>query len=100
MSPMAKKKNIGRKHRFKHAEPSAAFLGSSDSGKGVSADIETGRPRTAGGVAVAERDFSYVPVDLRRIGMMATGFLCLQLLMWYLFGNTSIGNTIYNLVQV
>jgi hypothetical protein len=97
---MAKKKNIGKKHRFKHAEPSAAILDSSESGKGVSEAAVASRPRPTGGVAVVERDFSYVPIDLRRIGMMAAGFLCLQLILWYMFGHTSIGNAIYNLVQV
>ena len=104
MSPMAKKKYSTKKHRFKHAEPSPAVLETRENGATpapATATTAPAKPRVyGGGAAVSERDFSYVAVDLRRIAIMATGFILLEVILWYVFGHTGVGDSIYHLVQV
>jgi hypothetical protein len=97
---MAKKKYSGKKHRFKHAEPSSTVLETRENGA-APASAAPNKPRvTGGGAAVAERDFSYVAGDLRRIAVMAAGFILLEVILWFVFGHTGLGDSIYHLVQV
>jgi len=51
-------------------------------------------------IAVGARDFSYVSRDVRRIGVLAITLVVLELVLWYLFAHTGVGDTVYNLVNV
>jgi hypothetical protein len=99
MAPMAKKKNLSKKHKFKHVEPTsiqaeAQAKVSSTSGASLRTEQVAA---TAGATA---RDFSYVLGDLNRIAFYAGILIALELILWYLFGHTGLGTAIYRLVQV
>jgi hypothetical protein len=38
--------------------------------------------------------------DVRRVVVLATGFVMLQALLWYLFTHTGVGNTVYGLIKL
>ena len=88
---MAKKKShqANRKHQFKYATPSSVV------------DSSTTKKAVAGGTtATAERDFSYVGFDLRRIAWLGGGLVLLQLGLWWLFTHTGLGPTVYSWVKL
>lgn len=113
---MAKKKNISKKHRFKHVESAAAEQGAAIydvRADGVARSEAPGStPRSTGSypaprsvqAAVAggqsTRDFSYVAGDLRRIGIMVATLVALQLGLYYALTYTPLGTAINNLVKV
>lgn len=53
-----------------------------------------------GRVVVQGRDFSYVISDLRRILALGASLVVAELALWYLFGHTGLGKSVYNLVNV
>lgn len=96
---MSKKKNSTKKHKFKHADPSAPLQSTAVSS--ASAPVEG--PRVSGAAqsgAVSGRDFSYVVGDVRRIGIMAGVLVALELLFYYLLVFTSVGPAVYRMVDV
>jgi hypothetical protein len=107
---MAKKKNQTKKHKFKYASSTGSSAASVDSGVLKSstdavAAKPTGvsRPPARRGVVqpvAFVRDFSYVGQDLRRIGILAGSLIALELILWFVFGHTSVGASIYRMVQV
>jgi hypothetical protein len=104
---MAKKKSQNKKHKFKYAEPTSGVGQASQvvqSSEVISTQLNRsaapqGRPARVQSLADT-RDFSYVGQDLRRIGVLAGSLLALEIALWYLFGHTGIGSTVYNLVSV
>jgi hypothetical protein len=38
--------------------------------------------------------------DIRRVAVLAGSFVALQLVLWYLFGHTSLGNSVYQLIKI
>lgn len=94
MGPMAKK-NQNKKHKFKYAEPTAGTQVTRPASPKVAA---TTPARTSSGAAV--RDFSYVTHDLRRIVILAVGLIALEVLLWGALEHTSLGETVFRLVQV
>lgn len=44
--------------------------------------------------------FSYVAKDVKRIAILALGFVSLQVGLWYLINHTFIGDKIYGLIQL
>jgi hypothetical protein len=93
---MAKKKSskANRKHEFKYAAPSATVVvpsAKAASGTSVTAAVIGG---------TTQRDFSYVGRDLRRIVLLGSTLILLQLVLWYLFDHTGLGSSVYNLVQL
>jgi hypothetical protein len=105
MSAMAKKKSQSKKHKFKYSEPTSGVRPDLEKGvpeatisnAKVMAKAKQGRP--AGAVVADTRDFSYVGADVRRIGVLAASLVALELVIWYLFGHTGLGNAVFNLVQ-
>ena len=94
---MAKKKNIPKKHRFKHVEgvvPSAVGSDESKSSASSPNEIRQVKPMA---VTAAGRDFSYVTGDLRRIGIMAIILIGIELVFYYLLTHTTLGSLISNL---
>ena len=104
---MAKKNKSNKKHRFKYAEPATGVsqvpavatvtASSSDAPAGNSA---TPKAAAAAVSTVAGRDFSYVSTDLRRLSVLAVGLVALELVLWYLFTHTGIGDAVFNLIHV
>lgn len=89
---MAKKKTKNKKHSFKYAEPT---LSASD--RPVSQPVAGSRPASP---VATTRDFSYLPVDLRRLAIFASGLVVVELVLWYLFGHTSLGSTVDGLIKL
>ena len=104
MSAMAKKTKTSKKHRFKYAEPSVSAAAAAAPVVAAPAPASkvpaAAAPALAEAATVAGRDFSYVGTDLRRVGVLAASLLALELVLWYLFGHTGVGNVVYNLFQV
>ncbi len=104
MSAMAKKKSQNKKHKFKYAEPTGLMAGAGSKSQSVGAvptgEVSTLKVARAGAVVSSGRDFSYVGRDVRRIGIYAVSLVALEVLLWFLFGHTGLGATVYNLVQV
>jgi hypothetical protein len=96
IAPMAKKKNTSKKHRFKHAEQAPAIQPTEQ----AAVQAQPKAVAAAGKAAVAERDFSYVAQDLRRIALLGGALVLLQLLLAYLISNTGVGSAIYRLIQI
>jgi hypothetical protein len=101
---MAKKKNISKKHKFKHVEQGTAVSSSISSANTAAATITTAKgPVTRKPVFVNQavtRDFSYVVTDVRRIAVLAVSLVVLELVLAYVFSHTSIGPAIYKMVGV
>ena len=94
---MAKKKNQGKKHRFKYAASSEVASLSVSSSATISSPVA--QKRVVASTANI-RDFSYVSEDLRRIAVWAGSLVALEVVLWYVFGHTGVGNSVYQLVQV
>ncbi len=102
---MAKKNKSSKKHRFKYAEPTA--LGGVVTQTPVSSPVTASPgkasvvgPAAGASATVATRDFGYVTRDLRRLGVLAVGLVLLEVMLWYLFNYTGLGDSVYQLVQV
>jgi hypothetical protein len=102
MAPMAKKKNQTKKHKFKYTEPTSGMTAqeTASAPAPVGGSVAPkGRPQVAV-TAASTRDFSYVYSDLRRIFLMAGSLVALELVLWYLFGHTGLGDAVLNAVKV
>jgi hypothetical protein len=96
---MAKKKSTGKKHKFKYAAPTGPAAVSAAPVTAVSAPAASTKP--AGTTAASPvDDYGYVGRDLMRIGALALGLIVLEVGLWLLFGHTSLGSSVYNLVRV
>ena len=97
---MAKKKNQGKKHKFKYAEPTSSLGTVETQASASTTDNSQSRIRQVAAVAgTPSRDFSYVGRDLRRISLLLLCLVTLELVLWFLFSHTGLGNAVYNLVQ-
>ena len=94
IAPMAKKKHQSKKHTFKYAEPGISPV-AIDSSQLNSAP--KGLVTTSG---VVGRDFSYVASDLRRILVIGGSLVLAEFVLWYLFGHTSLGTHVYDLIHL
>lgn len=101
--PMAKKKNQAKRHKFKHVE------GSPNLAATETVPAKTGGTKSkpareviiaAAGASNAQRDFSYVGADLKRIAVLAGSLVVLEIVLWYLLAHTAVGTSIYNFLQV
>lgn len=99
---MAKKKQT-KKHKFKYAAPTAG-VGAPIAVANEPAAIPASRPvksrpsQTQTGVVT--RNFTYVGHDVRRVAIFAGGLIGVELILWWSFGHTGLGNAVYNLVHV
>jgi hypothetical protein len=101
MCAMAKKKQT-KKHRFKYTEPNVAagleLAGGRKSvgeSKSVSTAISRGADLSMRAVPGA-RDFSYVGTDVRKIAIFAVALVALEVVLWYVFTHTGVGNSVYS----
>ncbi len=99
MLAMAKKMKSTKKHRFKYAQAPGAPVEPAMAAAAVPASAGA-RVAPAGTAVAVGRDFSYVTVDLRRLGILALSLIMLELVLWYLMAHTSLGAVIYNAIQV
>jgi hypothetical protein len=102
---MAKKKNIQKKHKFKHVETAnestRPLLSENSSAQADSLDRIDARPRPRstpanGPVMSGTRDFRYVVGDMKRIGVMAASLVALEIVLFYLFNHTGFGPAVYS----
>ena len=100
---MAKKKQ-SKKHKFKYSEPTNQLRASETLSvptlKSDGTQNAVLRPPAGRLAGQPTRDFSYVTTDLRRILVLGASLVLAEVLLWYLFGHTGLGSTIYNLVNV
>lgn len=87
-----KKKNKHKKHSFKHA----------DVARKPEADLRSVKQTSTRGHVqpTPGTEFAYVASDLRRITILATCFVALQVVLWYAFENTSLGDWVYKLIKI
>ena len=92
---MSKKKSNPKKHKFKYSD-------SSGSPQLSPLATQTSKSAIAGPAvaSVAGRDFSYVAVDVRRIGVMVVGLIAVELAFYYALVFTPFGAAVYRLVNV
>ncbi|MBW4061385.1 hypothetical protein HJC99_02335 [Candidatus Saccharibacteria bacterium] len=93
---MAKKKST-KKHQFKYAAPTTGVA------TAAPAAVETAASPFAtpslkskpAAQATNGRSFAYVTHDLQRISVFASILVAAELLLWWVFAHTSVGNTVY-----
>jgi hypothetical protein len=93
---MAKKKSPTKKHKFKHVEAAPA----TEATRAVTAVSSPAAKAAVAKPEVGARDFSYVGIDLRRIGFMAGGLVLIELVLYYLLVFTSAGSSVYRMVGI
>lgn len=54
---------------------------------------------TSGSPSAPAARWSYVGSDVRRIGILATGCVLIELILWYLFTYTGLGAAAYGLIK-
>lgn len=99
---MAKKK-ARKKHQFKHVRPAGpAASGVPAGARNSSAPAGTPPPASPARPALASADpaHAYVIGDVRRVVVMATGFVALQVALWYLLNSTELGERLYSLIKL
>jgi hypothetical protein len=101
---MAKKKQT-KKHKFKYAAPTTGALnapavGTTAAASGVTTEVSAKPVQTVGLVTSTGRNFAYVGQDLSRVGIFAVSLIAAELVLWWLFGHTGLGSSVYNLVHV
>lgn len=99
---MAKKKKSHKKQQFKYAAPTAhrdltpAVAGSQPI---TTAGVVT--KTVKGGVLSYEvANLSLIKNDIRKVAVLAVGFVALQLALWWLFEHTGLGAAVYHLIKV
>lgn len=105
MSPMSKKTKSGKKkHQFKYAQPAEPVAAAASVEKAASEKLVGAKAPATNvmpePITLPGRDLSYLPNDLRRIGVLAVGLIALEFLLWYLFNHTGLGPAVYKLVTV
>lgn len=100
---MAKKKSH-RKHQFKHTAP-AAHVAEKPTDLGPSIKPAAApKLNTLKGSSTLEAEFgpglSFVRHDLRKVGVLAAGFIAVELVLWYLLNHTGLGPAVYQLVKL
>jgi hypothetical protein len=100
---MAKKKNISKKHKFKHVDQAAEFgtFSNTDNTKVLQPSktpvVVAGR---ASGLTSDGRDFSYVGGDVQRIAILAVSLIILEIVLYFLLVHTSIGPSLYQHISI
>jgi hypothetical protein len=102
MAPMAKKKNQSKKHKFKYSEPTSEMSASvtqTPAPVTASNGATATRPQ-AQAVAASTRDFSYVISDLKRISVLLASLVVFELVLWYLFHHTGVGDSVRSVIKL
>jgi hypothetical protein len=96
---MAKKKKSHKKHQFKYAAPTKAPSASSslESGKAV---VTAARPVTLPTLNYEIKNLSLIVKDIRKVVLLGSVFVFLQLVLWGLFEYTGLGEAVYSLIKV
>jgi hypothetical protein len=104
---MAKKKNQGKKHKFKHTSAMASnsvsrtIISDQDIPNTEVSSRQTAPVRkTSLQATTVGRDFSYVSNDLRRVMLFAVCLVGLELVLWFVFGHTAFGPAVYQSIKV
>lgn len=108
MSTMAKKKNQSKKHKFKHVEtPASVQTVNPDANAAqnmlvASPKLKPSAVKSSSSSVVhsGKRDFSYLSKDLRKIFILAVSLVLLEVALSLVFSHTSVGPSIYKLVNV
>lgn len=93
---MAKKKSR-KKHQFKYAEPTSAATATPK--PAVTSSATSARMAT-GGLQYQVNNLDLIKGDIRKVAILATSFVLLQLVLWFVFNHTGLGPAVYHLVQV
>ena len=97
---MAKKKTH-KKQSFKYAQPTQA----SEKNSGIQIP-NTMAARTPANVisqsasVVTGNDNPFLSQDLTRLGIIAIALVAIEFGLWFVFGHTSVGLTVYNLYKI
>lgn len=96
ISAMAKKKHQPKKHTFKHASPAGAPI----TGSAVSSPKASSTAAARSTAPTDYHDYSYVNHDLRRVVIMASGLIVLELALWLAMDFTALGGIVYGLIKL
>lgn len=99
---MAKKKQT-KKHKFKYVAPvttGQTAAAEATTKPAAKSPREATAPVATVAAPVETSQFSYVGGDIRRVGLLAIGLTLLELVLWWAFGHSGLGNAVYNLVHV
>jgi hypothetical protein len=101
MSSKKSKKKHGKKQQFKYAAPVGAPASVVSSSQSTATPIASlSKATLASPVAVARVEvpgLHLIRHDVRRVLVLAGSFVAIELMLWYLFGHTPLGPTIYKL---
>jgi hypothetical protein len=92
---MAKKKRA-KKHQFKYAAPTVA-KSTTDT---VVEQLETTSKATPAVPMATVAHADLLHRDLRKVIVLASGFVVLEFVLWFLLNHTSLGSTVYGLIKV
>jgi ABC-type Fe3+ transport system permease subunit len=100
MVPMVKKKTH-KKQSFKYAQPTHSTESSATS---VVSDTAVIRSSSSIGARpssiVTTVDNPFLSQDLAKLGVIAVALVVIEFGLWFAFGHTSLGSTIYNLYKI
>lgn len=95
---MSKKKKSQKKHQFKYAEAKSATASPAQSSANLSAPTSSAAAKqTSLGYQVANLEL--IKGDVRKVLVLAGSFVLLQLVLWFVFGHTSLGSGVYHLIK-
>ena len=97
---MAKKKKSQKKHQFKVSNPVT--------NSAITPVVESNNSSLANNIGVSSaKTFQYeidnldlIKSDIRKVLVLAASFAIFQVLLWFLFGHTGVGNSVYHLIKV
>jgi heme/copper-type cytochrome/quinol oxidase subunit 3 len=99
---MAKKKKH-KKHNFNHAKSAPQATNKPAEPTAIAATPTRARAVASGpqlaALAMPDKHMQQITADVRRVLMLAVGFVLLQIILWYLFEHTGLGPAVYNLVH-
>ncbi|TAK88950.1 hypothetical protein EPO04_02460 [Patescibacteria group bacterium] len=104
---MSKKKSRSKKKRVIRtsqqsvaAKPNLAANTAVASAKAPATAKATKSDSAGAGAAVVTDEWGYVRRDVRQITLLAVGCIGTELLLWWLLSSTSLGDQVYNLIQL
>ena len=96
---MAKKKQT-KKHNFKYSSPTTTGdIPLSSISQPGSPEIASKFKSSKPAMSLSE-NFSYVSHDLRRIAIFAGALIAVEIIVWWSFDHTSLGNSVYSLIKL
>lgn len=98
------KKKLQKKHAFRHTSTTSTSTRVDDhshatpSAEAIKAPVKQASALASSPAGLG--DFTYVGRDLRKIAILAIGFVAGEFILWYLMNYTSLGAMVYGILKV